>query len=74
VAHHLLQHALHFLKAEHDALNEDHHAPWEENSPAATVAVPFGIIFAFCVFDVESLTVLTQPPCPAARARSTLVP
>ena len=69
----LLQHTLHFLKAQHDALNENHHAPWEEDSPPP-IAVLLGIIFALCTFRVESLTVLTQAPCPAARAHSTLVP
>jgi hypothetical protein len=73
VPHDLLQHTLQFLEAQHDALNEDHHASWEEDPPAP-VAVLFESVFAFCTFDVESLTVLTQAPCPAARAHSTLLP
>lgn len=72
--HQLLQHAFHFLKAKHDALKEDHHAPWEEDSSAAPVAVPFESIFAFRVFDVESLAVLTQAACPTAGAHGALVP
>jgi len=74
VQHQLLQHAFHFLKAKHDALKEDHHAPWEVYSSAAPVAVSFESIFAFRVFDIESLAVLTQAPCPTACAHRALVP
>jgi hypothetical protein len=74
VQHLLLQHAFHFLKAKHNALKEDHHAPWEEDSSAASVAVQFESVFAFSVFDIESLAVLTQAPCPTACAHRALVP
>jgi hypothetical protein len=71
--HHLLQDALHFLKAKHDALDEDHHAPWEEESPSTYIAVSLCVIISFCAFNVESLAVLTQAPCSAACTDSTLM-
>jgi hypothetical protein len=70
----LLQHALHFLKAKHDALKEDLHAPWEKYSSAALVVFPFENIFGFPILDIDSLAVLTQVPCPAARTCGALVP
>jgi hypothetical protein len=69
----LLQHALHFLKAKYDGLDEDHHAPREEDSLITPVAVSFSLFFAFCRCDVESLTVLAQTSCPAARAHTPLI-
>jgi hypothetical protein len=69
----LLQHTLHFLKAEDDALNEDHHAPQEEDLFIMPVAVSFSLFFIFCCRDVESLTVLMQTSRLAARAHTALV-
>jgi hypothetical protein len=71
--HFLLQHALHFLKAEHDALNEDHHTPWKEDSFITPVAISFGLDLVFCRREVEPLTGLAQTPCPAACAHTVLV-
>lgn len=70
----LLQHALHFLEAKHDALDEDHHAPREEDPPAAPIAVSLGLNFAFCRFEVESFTVLAQATRPAACTCTALMP
>jgi hypothetical protein len=69
----LLQYALHFLKAKHDALDENHHSPRKEDSLITPVAVSFSLFFAFCRCDIESLAVLAQTPCPAARAHAALV-